>query len=69
MSLHPAPPFSLDFFGSRPVEVEISSAPLSSDAGHLPIRQFDQWARPCRWYNQPGKIAPAFTPRERLRWL
>lgn len=32
---------SFDFLGSRPVEVEISDSPLSSDAGLLPIAQFD----------------------------
>ena len=41
MSLQPVPLLSLDFFPSRPVHVEISDAPLSSDAGLLPIRQFD----------------------------
>lgn len=42
MSLHSAPLFSFDFFHSRPVEIEVSAAPLSSDAGLLPIRQLDQ---------------------------
>jgi hypothetical protein len=32
---------SLDFFPSRPVDLEVASAPLSSDAGLLVIRQFD----------------------------
>lgn len=41
MSLQSVPRLSFDFFPSRPVEVELSSAPLSSDAGLLPIRQFD----------------------------
>jgi hypothetical protein len=34
--------FSFDFFPSRPVEIEVSSAPLTSDAGLLPIRQIDE---------------------------
>ena len=42
MSLHSVPPSSLDFFPSRPIDFEVSPAPLSSDAGLLPIRQFDQ---------------------------
>src|SRR5271155_5017141 len=42
MSLQSVPLLSLDFFPSRPVHVEISDAPLSSDAGLLPIRQFDE---------------------------
>jgi hypothetical protein len=41
MSLHSAPFFSFDFFPSRPIEIEVSSAPLTSDAGLLPIRQLD----------------------------
>lgn len=45
MSLHSVPLVSFDFFASRPVEIEVSSAPLTSDAGLLPIRQFDQRVR------------------------
>ena len=45
MSLHPASLFSFDFFSLRPVEVEVSSAPLTSDAGLLPMRQFDERIR------------------------
>ncbi len=49
MSLQSVPGLSFDFSASRPVEfsasrpveVELSSSPLSSDAGLLPIRQFD----------------------------
>lgn len=42
MSLHSAPLFSFDFFSSRPVVIEVSSNPLASDAGLLPVRQCDQ---------------------------
>jgi hypothetical protein len=45
MSLQSVPRLSFDFFPSRPVEVELSSSPLSSDAGLLPIRQFDKRIR------------------------
>jgi hypothetical protein len=45
MSLHSAPLFSFDFFPSRPVELEISSHPLTSDAGLIPVRQCDQFLR------------------------
>jgi Transposase DDE domain group 1 len=45
MSLQTVPLLSFDFFPSRPVRVEISPAPLSSDAGLLPIRQFDEQIR------------------------
>jgi len=41
MSLQSVPQLLLDFFPSRPVHIEISTAPLSTDAGLLPIRQFD----------------------------
>jgi hypothetical protein len=42
MSLHSAPLFSFDFLPSKPIEIEVSSSPLTSDAGLLPVRQFDQ---------------------------
>lgn len=42
MSLQGVLPFVLDFFGKKPVEIEISSAQMSSDAGLLPIAQFDE---------------------------
>lgn len=45
MSLHSVPLPSFDFFPSRPIEIEVSSAPLTSDAGLLPVRQFDQQIR------------------------
>jgi hypothetical protein len=42
MSLQSVTQLSLDFFRSRPVEIEVSAAPLTGDAGLLPIRQFDE---------------------------
>jgi len=45
MSLQSVPLLSYDFFPSRPVQVEVSTAPLSSDAGLLPVRQFDERIR------------------------
>jgi hypothetical protein len=45
MSLQPVRRLSFDFFPSRPIEIEVSSSPLSSDAGLLPIRQFDERIR------------------------
>lgn len=36
---------AFDFLGSKPIELELSSSPLSSDAGLLPIRQFDERIR------------------------
>ena len=34
-------PFVLDFLAGKPIEVEVSQAPLTGEAGRLPIRQFD----------------------------
>jgi Transposase DDE domain group 1 len=45
MSLQSVPPLSLGFLSSRPVHFEISRAPLTSDAGLLPIREFDEQIR------------------------
>jgi Transposase DDE domain group 1 len=45
MSLQPVPLLSFDFFPSRPTQIEVSPAPLTSDAGLLPIRQFDDRIR------------------------
>ena len=45
MSLHSVPLFSFDFFPCRPIEIEVSSAPLTSDAGLLPIRQLDDYIK------------------------
>src|SRR5512135_1215005 len=45
MSLQSVPLLSFDFLPSLPVEIEVSPAPLSSDAGLLPVRQFDQRIR------------------------
>ena len=36
---------AFDFLDSKPIELELSTAPLSSDAGLLPIRQFDERIR------------------------
>ena len=33
---------SFEFGGLRPIEIEVSDAPLTSDAGLLPVRQFDE---------------------------
>ena len=41
MSLQPASRFDLDVFASLPIQIEVSDAPLTSDAGLLLLRQFD----------------------------
>ncbi len=45
MSSQSVPGTALDFFPSRPVEFELSAAPLTSDAGLLVFRQFDEKIR------------------------
>ncbi|MBV8609824.1 MAG: IS1380 family transposase [Singulisphaera sp.] len=45
MSLHPIPLLSLNFLPARPIEIEVSAAPLTSDAGLIPIRQIDDQIR------------------------
>lgn len=45
MSLQSVFPFVLDFPKQKPVVLEVSEALLSSDAGLLPIRQFDERIR------------------------
>ena len=45
MSLQSVPLPSFDFLPARPVEIEVSPAPLTSDAGLLPVRQFDDRIR------------------------
>jgi hypothetical protein len=42
MSLQPVPLLSLDFHPEQTIEIEVSPAPMTSDAGLLPIRQFDE---------------------------
>src|SRR3954447_17942066 len=42
MSIPPAALFDFDFFEPLPVQIEVSEAPLTSDAGLLPLRQFDE---------------------------
>ena len=42
MSILPAALFDFDFFKPLPIQIEVSEAPLTSDAGLLPLRQFDE---------------------------
>ncbi len=42
MSLQSAALFDFDFFEPLPIQIEVSDAPLTSDAGLLPLRQFDE---------------------------
>ena len=45
MSLQSVSQLSFDFLPSRPVEIAVSPAPLTSDAGLLPVRQLDERIR------------------------
>ena len=45
MSSHAVDGLAFDFPGSKPIELELSTSPLTSDAGLLPIRQFDERIR------------------------
>jgi Transposase DDE domain group 1 len=45
MSLQSVPLLSFDFLPARPIAIEVSPAPLTSDAGLVPIRQFDEQIR------------------------
>ena len=42
MSIQAASLFELDFLEPLPIVVEVSEASMSSDAGLLPLKQFDQ---------------------------
>src|SRR6476620_639758 len=42
MSILPGALFEFDFFDPLPIQIEVSDAPLTSDAGLLPLRQFDE---------------------------
>src|SRR3954469_580439 len=45
MSVQSVPLFSFEFLPTRPIEVDVSQAPLTSDAGLLPVRQLDERIR------------------------
>src|SRR3954451_1258628 len=42
MSIPPAGLFPFDFLEPLPIQIDVSEAPLTSDAGLLPLRQFDE---------------------------
>lgn len=62
-SLQSVFPFVLDFLGKKQVILEVSQARLSSDAGLLPIRQFDEQLRLTEQFAQALQETrdPAFT--------
>mgnify|MGYP003347174371 CR=1 FL=1 len=73
MSLHTAPAFDFDFF-PKPLRVEISNDLLTSDAGLLPLRQFDhrigltdQFAAALHDPRDPQRIEHSFRDMVRMR--
>jgi hypothetical protein len=74
VSLQSASLFDLDFLGSLPIHIEVSDAPLSSDAGLLPLRQFDdrigltaQFAAALNDPRDPDLIDHSFLEMVRMR--
>src|SRR5207247_657875 len=74
VSLQSASLFDLDFFAPLPIHIEISDAPLSSDAGLLPLRQFDdrigltaQFAAALNDPRDPDLIDHTFLEMVRMR--
>jgi hypothetical protein len=74
MSIQPASLFALDFFQPLPLHVETSDAPLTSDAGLLPLRQFDhrigltqQFAQALDDPRDPDLIEHSFADMVRMR--
>jgi hypothetical protein len=74
VDLQPAPLFAFDFFKPLPIQIQLSDAPLTSDAGLLPLRQFDQrigltqlFAAALDDQRHPDLIEQSFTEMVRLR--
>jgi hypothetical protein len=74
MSLPPAALFAFDFFGPLPIPTEVSGAPLTSDAGLLPLRQFDkridltkEFAAVLDDPRDPDLVEHSFTDMVRMR--
>jgi hypothetical protein len=74
MSILPATLFDFDFFEPLPIQIEVSDAPLTSDAGLLPLRQFDerigltkQFAAVLDDPRDPDLIEHSFTDMVRTR--
>jgi hypothetical protein len=73
VSVHTAPEPDLDFF-TKPIHVELSEAPLTSDAGLLLLRQFDhrlgftqRFAGALHDPRDPGRIEHSFLDMTRMR--
>lgn len=67
MRPHSASLFNFDFYEPLPIQIEVSDAPLTSDAGLLPLRQFDdrieltaQFAAALHDPRDPERVAENF---------
>jgi hypothetical protein len=71
MSLHSVEHLSFDFLPSRPIKVGVSRAALSSDAGLLPVRQFDERIGLTRHFAEALKDTrdPTFTEHSLLEMV
>jgi hypothetical protein len=74
MSIQPVSFSHLDFFEPLPIHIETSDAPLTSDAGLLPLRQFDeriglthQFAQALHDPRAPNLIEHSFADMVRMR--
>ncbi len=74
MPPQPASLFDFDFYEPLPIQVEVSDAPLTSDAGLLPLRQFDhrigltaQFAAALHDPRNPDRIEHSFRDMVRMR--
>lgn len=74
MSLHTVPHTDLDFFTPRPIQLEVSREPLTSDAGLLLLRQFDhrigftqQFVDAVHDPRDPRRIEHTFLEMTRMR--
>ena len=70
----PAALFQFDFFQPLPIQIQVSDAPLTSDAGLLPLRQFDQRTDLTQQFaavlddpRHPDLIEHSFTELVRMR--
>lgn len=62
MSLQSVPLFSCDFLPARPVEIEVSPAPLTRVAALIPIRQFAEPIRLTRKFASALPVTDATPP-------
>jgi hypothetical protein len=75
MSLPPDPAVGFDFFDpARPIRIDFSSAPLTSDAGLLPLRQYDEQLQLTQHFAEalhdprdPRRIDHSFLDMTRMR--